>query len=305
MAIGVYGSIRSSDISINEIDAFYSLSTSRETNNNLFIRLTASDILEEMVLPVGDDLEVTGQDNLLEGMYNLTLPATIFNQVGIYTIFLRPKKTRLNIVDCGVLSALPSVKGIILDSADLTSDQSANNGLQGYRIEYINTDGTKVRNTPRFVVSSNKVVPITENIGNTSSKSVRYRFDDTGTLIFLQVTPASSSSVKPNVSPFIGNPNQTILISNTSMNPISIEVDMVENDINTVVDIVGGEQIKDVDNGIMTHYTTDENGDKQILKQFDLYEIKDNVGNVSLFEVKEERTTIDTSQDMDEITGSV
>ena len=76
---------------------------------------------------------------------------------------------------------------------------------------------------------------------------------------------------------------------------------MVENDINTVVDIVGGEQIKDVDNGILTHY----NKDREILKQFDLYEIKDDVGNVSLYEVKQRRDTIDSSQDFDQITEDV
>ena len=305
MAIGNYGNIRAADISIDQIDAFYSFSTSRESNSNEFFRLTSTDVLEEINLPSGDDLEGAGEDNLLEGMYNLTLPSTIFNQIGIYTIYLKPKKYRTTIVDCGVLSALPSVKGIVLDANLLDSELTANNALQGYRIEYINSDGTKLRNVSRFVVTSNRVIPVTENIGNTSQTAVRYRFDDSGSLIFLQLTPASASNVKPNVTPFIGSPNQTILISSTAMNPIAIEVEMVENDVDTVVDLVGGEQIKDVDNGILTHYTTDADGNRQILKQFDLYEIKDDVGDVSLFEVKEERDTIDESQDFDDITDSV
>ena len=305
MAIGTYGTIRPSDISINNIDVFYSFSSSRDNNSNEFFRLTSTDVLEEINLPDNDDLSGSGEDNLLEGMYNLILPANIFNQIGIYTIYLRPRKIRTTIVDCGVLSALPSVKGIILDSTQLPTELTANNALQGYRVEYINSDGTKLRNVSRFVVTSNKVIPVTENIGNTSQTAVRYRFDDSGSLLFLQVTPSSASNVKPNVTPFIGNPGQTILLTNTAMNPLAIEVEMVENDIDSVVDFVGGEQIKNVNTGVLTNYTRDENGDRQILKQFNLFEIKDDVGNVSLYEVKQERDNIDESENFDEIVDSV
>ena len=305
MAIGNFGTIRPSDISINEIDVFYSFSSSRDNNSNEFFRLTSTDVLEQINLPTNDDLAGNNEDNLLEGMYNLILPANVFNQIGIYTIYLRPRRIRTTITDCGVLSALPSVKGIILDSNQLPTELTANNSLQGYRIEYINSDGTKLRNVSRFVVTSNRVIPVTENIGNTSQTAVRYRFDDSGSLLFLQVTPSSASNVKPNVTPFIGNPNQTILLSSTAMNPLAVEVEMVENDIDSVVDFVGGEQIKDVNTGILTNYTRDENGDRQILKQFDLFEIKDDVGNVSLYEVKQERDNIDESQNFDEIVDSV
>lgn len=305
MAIGSFGNVRASDISINDIDVFYSFSTSRNSNSNEFIRLNSTDVLEEINLPTGDDLEGSGEDNLLEGMYNMILPASVFNQIGIYTIYLKPKTYRTTIVDCGVLSALPTVKGIVLDGNSLPTQLTANNALQGFRIEYINSDGTKLRNTSRFVVTSNKVVPVTENIGNTSQTAVRYRFDDSGSLIFLQLTPSSASNVKPNVTPFIGTPNQTILMSSTSMNPLCVEVEMTENDIESIVDYVAGEQIKDVDNGIVTYYTTDGDGNRQILKQFDLYEIKDDVGNTSLYEVKQERESIDESQSFDDITSSI
>jgi hypothetical protein len=306
MAIGNFGNIRAADIDVNNIDVFYSYSPDRTQNSNEFFRLTATDVLTDIPLPDGDDLVGNDtDDNLLEGMYNLTLPSTVFNETGIYTVYLQPKKYRTVIQDCGVLSALPSIKGILLDSNDLPTELTANNALQGFRVEYINDDGTKLRNVSRFITTSNKVIPVTENIGNTSQASVRYRFDDAGTLIFCQVTPSSSSNVKPNVTPFIGLPNQNIIISSTAFNPLAVEVEFVENDIDTVVDYVGGEQIKDVDNGILTHYTRDDNGDRQILKQFDLYEIKDDVGNVSLFEVKEERDTIDNTQDFLDITDSV
>ena len=299
MATGIYGNVRPSDVAVSDMDVFYTYSADRETPSDTVTRIEADQIITGLELPAGDPLD-TGGENLLEGEYNLTLPASIFSELGIYTIYIRPKGIQNIIVDCGVLSSLPTVKGIVLNLNTLDDNLSANNALQGYRIEYINSDGTKLRNTARYVTSSNKCIAVTENIGNTSQTAVRYRFDDAGTLLFLQLTPASASNVKPNVTPFIGVPNQTILLYNTNFNPILMEVELVENDIDTVVAYVGGEQIKDVDNGILTNYDEDRN----IISQHDLYEIKDDVGNVPLFEVKEKREVIDSSQNFDEITQS-
>ena len=82
---------------------------------------------------------------------------------------------------------------------------------------------------------------------------------------------------------------------------MAIEINLVENTIDTIMDIVGGEQIKDVDNGILTYYDADRN----ILRQFNLFEIKEDVGEVSLYEVKERRENIDESQDFDNIVDQV
>jgi hypothetical protein len=234
---------------------------------------------------------------------NLRLPSETFSNTGIYMIYIRPKVIRTTIVDCGVLSALPTVKGVILDTNDpALTDLDGNNVLQGYKIEYQNSDGSKLRNVVRYVVTSNKVIPVTENIGNTSQTSVRYRFDDAGTLLFLQLTPSSASNVKPNVTPFIGVPNQTIFLSNTNFNPIAIEVELTENSIDTVVNLVGGEQIRDVQKGIVTYY--DRVGNERVItRQYDLYEIDDDVTDQNVYEVKERRDNIDTSQDFDDITN--
>jgi hypothetical protein len=183
----------------------------------------------------------------------------------------------------------------------IPSELQANNALQGYRIEYLNTDGSKLRNVVRYVVTSNKVVAIEANVGNTNQKATRYRFDDAGSLIFLQLTPSSSSDVKPNVLPFIGNPGQTILMSNTFFSPLVIEVELVQNTIDTLANILAGDQVKDVQKGILTYY--DEN--KVITNQFNLFEIKDDVTNVPLYEVKEIRTNIDASQDFNAVTNGL
>lgn len=299
MAIGVYGNVRASDINISDLDVYYSFVPDRNTVSSIFFRLISTDVLTEVKIPQAD--QVPGEENLLEGIYNLKLPVTVFNQIGIYTIYIRPKVIRLKITDCGVLSSIPSIKGIVLNSSDLPSNLQSNNALQGYKIEYIETDGTKIRNTVRYVTTSNKAVPVTENIGNTSQTAVRYRFDDSGNLLFLQVTPSSASNVKPNVNPFIGKPNQFILISNTNIKPEVIEVEMVENTIDTIIDYVAGEQIKDVDNGILTNFDANRN----IIGQSDLFEIKDDFTGVSLFEVKQKRTAIDQSQTFDNVLKDV
>jgi len=299
MAIGVYGNVRPADINITDLDVYYTFTPDRNTVSNTFFRLTATDVLTEIKIPQAD--QITNEENLLEGIYNLKLPSTVFNQVGIYTIYIRPKVIRIQITDCGVLSSIPSIKGVVLTSSDLPVNLTSNNALQGYKIEYIETDGTKIRNTVRYITTSNKAIPVTENIGNTSQTAVRYRFDDAGNLLFLQVTPSSASNVKPNVNPFIGKPDQFILLSNTNIKPKIIEIEMIENTIDTIVDLVGGEQIMDVDNGILTNF----NKNREITRQSDLFEIKDDFTGVSLFEVKQKRTTIDNTQTFDNVLKDV
>lgn len=302
MAIGVYGSIRGADVDINDIDIYYNYTPDRQTSNDNIFKLNATELLSYVNLPDDDPNTIVGGENLLEGLYNLRLPASVFNQLGIYTIYIKPKIIMSTIIDCSVLSALPTVNGIVIDVNTLSDEKlKTNNALQGFKVEYINTDGTKMKNVVRYVVSSNKVVPVSENVGNTSQKATRYRFDDAGTLIFLQLTPSSSSDVKPNVSPFIGNPAGIILLSNTYFSPLVLEIEFVENTIDTLADIIAGEQIKDVQNGTLTYY--DKN--RVIIKQFKLYELKNDVANVPLYEVKEKNKNIDTTQNFDDITTNV
>jgi hypothetical protein len=299
MAIGTIGITRPSDVNISDIDMYYDYTPNRQTPAGT---ITKVDNTADFLAPVQYDEGIVGYtENLLEGLYDLKLPASIFSQLGIYTIYLKPKLVPTVIADCSVLSALPTIKGIVIDMNSIPEDLRANNALQGYRIEYVNSDGTKLRNVVRYVVTSNKVSAINENIGNTTQKAIRYRFDDAGTLIFLQVTPSSSSDVKANALPFIGNIGQTILMSNTYFSPVVVEVEMVENTIDTLTNYVAGEQIKDVQNGILTYY--DEN--RVITRQFNLFEIKDDISNVPLYEVKERRTNIDVTENFDDVTAGI
>jgi hypothetical protein len=298
MSIGSYGIVRAADVTTDDIDVFYTYSPNRETISTTVTRLDAASVLTELKIP--DDEQIVNEENLLEGLFNFKLPADTFNSIGVYNIYIKPKAIKSTIVDCGVLAALPNIKGILLDATGLDDKLVATNGLQGYRIEYLNDDGNKIRNTYRIVTTSNRAVPVTDNVGNTSQNATRYRFDDSGSLIFLQVTPSSSSNVKPNVIPFIGVPNQEIIVSNTFFNPVTFEVELVENTIDTVMDFVSGEQLKDSDNGILTYY----NKNREIIKQFNVFQVNSDL-NTPLYEVKELRTDIDQSQNIDDVINSL
>lgn len=302
MGVGTYGLTRASDVSVDDIDIYYNYTPTREAENNDFFRLDPNVVLTEInLVDETDETFINDAENILEGVYNLTLPATIFNEIGVYTIYIKPKTYVLEVLDCNTLSALPNVKGLVIDMTDLPEQLQTNNALQGYRIEYLDGEKNKIRNLVRHIVSSNKVVPITENVGTPSQQATRYRFDDLGNLLFLQLTPSSAANVRPNQLPFIGKPGNIIKISNTYFSPMIIEVELVENTVESLTNILMGEQVKDVRSGILTYF--DRN--REIVKQFNLFTIKDDVQNVPLYEVKELRENVDENQDINNIIDSV
>jgi hypothetical protein len=248
----------------------------------------------------------TGGNNgveILGGLYNLTLPADEFNQLGIYTLYLRPSQIRTTITDCGVLSALPNVKGLVIDLSNVPSNflnKFVPQGLVGFRIEYLNADGSKIPNFFRLVTSCFYCEPVITNQVNTSQKAIRYRYVDGQTnLLFLTVSPSSSPTNKPNATPFIGQPDQDIIITNTYFNPVTIEVEMVEYDISSLAIALYGNQTKSIDDGIYTIYDSANN----IYRQYNLYEIRDQF-NALLYEVRESRgNNIDFSKNFNTITS--
>jgi hypothetical protein len=239
---------------------------------------------------------------VLGGLYNLTLPANQFNALGIYTLYIRPVQIRTIITDCGVLSALPNVKGIVIDITNVPTEYQNKfvpQGLVGFRVEYLNPDGSKIPNFFRVVTSSFYCEPVVTNEVNTSQKAIRYRYvDGDSNLIFLTLSPSSSPTNKPNATPFIGQPDQDIIITNTFFNPISLEVEMVEYDISSLAIALYGNQTKSIDDGIYTIYDSQNN----IYRQYNLYEIRDQF-NALLYEVRQNRNdNIDFSKNFTNIT---
>jgi hypothetical protein len=302
---GTYGIVRPSDVSPEDVEIFYHFTPSREsTGNNSLIKLNSADVLIRTDNPNKVQSGISGFE-VFGGMYTLKLPASIFGVKGIYTIIIKPIEIRTRIVDVGVLSAFPDIQGLLFDLSTIPQNfltKFENNALVGYRIEYLNTTPSadaKINNLFKIVTSNNRAEPVNQNLTNTNQKAIRYRFNDNSTLTFCTVSPSSTSSVKPNAFPFIGQPNQEVIITNTFFNPIMVEVEMVEQDIETLSYALFGNQTKSLEDGIYTIY----NFNNQIYKQYDLYEIKDRFNGSPLFEVREERQTIDFTKSFIDITN--
>lgn len=302
MAIGTYGTIRPADVSPEDAEIILNYTSSRDETDNFILKtLDAPSVLR----PYFNNANTGGNADVevLGGLYNLTLPAEEFNEVGIYTMMIRPAQIRTSITDCGVLSALPNVKGIVVDLSNVPPqfrNKFVPQGLIGYRIEYINADGSKVPNFFRIVTSSFYCEPVVVNQVNTTQKAVRYRYVDGVTnLMFLTVSPSSSPTNKPNATPFIGQPGQSIILTNTFFNPVTIEVDVVEYDISSLAHALYGNQTKSIEDGIYTIYDSENN----IYKQYNLFEIRDQF-NALLYEVRQDRgTNIDFTKNFTTITG--
>jgi hypothetical protein len=307
MAVGSYGIVRPADVSPADVEIFYHYAQNRTTTALVtFTKLNAEDVLTPVYHNENTDTSTDGSaanNEILGGLYNLKLKAENFSELGIYTLHLRPKQIRTSITDCGILASLPSVRGLIVDLSNVPvvdRNRFTPQGLVGYRVEYLDANKKKVPNFYRVVTSSFFCQPVVSNLNNGTDKAVRYQYtDQTTNLVFLTITPSSAPSSRPNVVPFIGQPGQSIILTNTYFNPTTIEVEMVEHDASTLAHALYGNQTKAVSQGIYTIY--DNNNDNAIYKQYNLYEVKDQF-NETLYEVREERDVIDESLDFNNIT---
>jgi hypothetical protein len=305
MASGTYGIVRPADINPDDVEVFYHYTPSRDKmGNTSLIKLNANDVLIRMDNPNKTQSNVGGFE-VFGGMYTLKLPVATFGAKGFYTIIIKPVEIRTKIVDVGVLSAFPDTSGILFDISSIPQNFVAkfeNNGLVGYRIEYLNSNPSaadaKINNFFRVITSNNRAEPVNQNLTNSNQKAIRYRFNDNSTLTFCTVSPSSAANVKPNALPYIGQPNQQVILTNTFFNPIMIEVEMVQHDIETLAFALFGNQTKSLEDGIYTVY----NFNNDIYKQYDLYEIKDKFTGKPLFEVREQRTSIDFTKTFTSIT---
>jgi len=298
MATGNYGTIRPADVSVDDIEMWYSYTPSRELITN--VELNSLDPAE-VLIPASDP---NNSSEILGGLYTLKLPTSIFGSKGYYSIIIRPKQIRTTIQDCGVLIDNQDVKGLAFDINQIPIELQGrfeNGNLVGYRIEYLKEEtGTgqdKIQNLFRIITSNNRALPITQNQGN-SNASQSYTFNDNATTVFCTVTPSSAPSVKPNATPFIGNPQQRVIITNTFFNPVMLEIEMVDYDDETLAYALYSNQTKSLEDGVYTIY----NFANQIYKQYNLYEVKDQFTGKPLYEVREQKFIIDPTKDFNDIT---
>lgn len=301
---GTYGITRDADVSPEDVEIFYHYAPNRLSTSTITLKKLDS---KTILTPVFHNSETTDDPyapnvEILGGLYNLTLQSKDFNQLGVYTLHLRPKQIRTKITDCGVLSSLPSVRGLIIDLGNVPTNERnkfAPQNLTGYRVEYINSsDKKKIPNFYRIITSNFYCEPVINNQTNSNQKSIRYRYTDSTTnLVFLTLTPSAAPTSKPNTIPYIGETGQSIILTNTYFNPMTVEIEMVEYDSETLGYALYGNQTKSISNGIYTIYDNNNN----IYKQYNLYEVKDQY-NETLYEVREKRTDIDQTLDFDIIT---
>lgn len=286
-------------MSPEDVEIIMNYTPSRDVTQNFVLKkLDAASLLT----PYFNNNETGGNVNeILGGLYNLQLPAAEFNALGIYTLYIRPAEIRTNITDCGILSALPNVKGIIIDLNNVDPqyrNKFVNQGLVGFRVEYLNEDGSKITNFFRIITSSFFCEPVTTNLVNTQQKQIRYRYVESGSdLLFCTLSPSSAPSNKPSATPFIGQPNQNIIITNTYFNPVTVEIEMAQYDIDTLAIALYGNQTKSIEDGIYTLYDTNNN----IFEQYNLFEVRDEFNNL-LYEVRQNRgDNIDFSKNFNSI----
>jgi peptidoglycan hydrolase-like protein with peptidoglycan-binding domain len=297
MAVGNYGTVRAADVSVDDIEIFYTKNDGNSISNLIKFPDPSA------VLVKVDNPDPENQGEIFGGLYTLRLPTSIFNSKGIYTIIIRPKQHRLKISDCAVLAANNDVVGVVIDKgdADFPTKLSADGSLVGYRIEYISTDPNaaekKIPNLFRIITSDNRAAAVSDQT-NSSAKNNSYAFSTSSNLTFCTLTPSSAPSVRPNALPYIGEPEQEIIVSNTYFNPIMLEVEMVEHDDETLAYALYGNQTKSLEDGIYSIY----NFENAIYRQYNLYEVKDQFTGSPLYEVRQERDAIDFTKDFDSIT---
>lgn len=283
----VYGTKRPANITSDDVDIFYSYRPSRAEDSaeySTFKKLDSKLLMNTSGKTDGGNVEV------LPGMFDLRLPLDIFGNVGIYTIYIKPKEIRTTILHISTLAAYPDVRGLVLDTNGMS-----NGSLVGYRIEYFNESGDREEDF-RIITSNNRCEPVAQIFNDATQNGVRYRFNDAASLMFCTVTPSTSLSFNNNTLPNIGAVGQEIALINTKFNPVCIEVEMVENDAETIATMLNGDQIRDLEHATITTF----NKNHEPFSQFSYYTSKNKLGK-ALYEVKVKEEATESSLDYDAI----
>ena len=290
-SIGTYGTTIGIFIPNNEIpslvDISYCYHETREydsVSSGIFKKLSPS-----LLTPVRREEDDDYSDGYVEGMYNLQLPLSEFNKKGFYTVFIKPREIEAVITDVGNLTAFPNIRGIILNTTQVQDGITAtkartNNDLVGYRIIYLNDNGVR-QDYYRIITSNNKCEPVVMAPNSSSDKAYSYRYEDSSSLTFITVSPSSAPTFKDNAMPYIGKPTQKILLVNTLFEPIQLDIEMVNHNADTISYMLENNQLRDLDNGLVTTY----NDNNAIYSQSEHYTLKDSYTGEAIYEVRKNR----------------
>ena len=247
MANGVYGTKKPAQITSEDVDIFYYYRQTRSSES----KMNGFEQLDSKIL---HNTYVNDGKEVLPGMFDLRLPLDKFKEPGIYNVYIKPREIKTNIFAVSTLSAYPNIRGIVLQAKSLGSI-GENGGLVGYRVEYI--DNNVRSETFRLITSNNKCEPLAQNLTSVHGNNVTFRFNDNSNLTFCTLTPSSNMSFDSNATPYIGKPNQEIRLINTKFNPIMLEIEITEHDIETLTTMLEGEQLRNLDHGLITTFNQD------------------------------------------------
>lgn len=291
MAQGVYGTSIPANINPQkDVEIWFNYKASRSDDSydsNTYSQLESNCLVK-----------ATDNDNSpIEGMYSLKLPMGKFSKRGYYSVYIKPKELETEIVDIAPLSSFNDVKGIILKNdknvnIDLASLLGQDNSLVGYRLVFVENNGT-TSDDVRIITSSNRCEPMVQTTG---AKTTVYRYNANSDFVFLTVTPSTAPSFKANATPYIGKVGQKIRLINTKFDPIHLDIEMVENDADTLATMIMGDQLRSLDEGLITTF----NSDKEIFKQQEIYSLKDSATGRPIYEVRKLRDNVDSSQQLPE-----
>ena len=289
---GTYGTRIASNVTQKDVEIFYSYSPTRnsdDVNEASFIKLPSNLLFDAK----------TEDNDVLEGLKNLKLPLQYFNKKGFYSVYIRPKEVKAVINNVSTLTAYPDVRGIVIDTTlvtELSNELSTNNMLVGYRIVYLDENGNR-ENYYRIVTSNNKCEPVEQSLPNVNQNATRYRFNEGSNLTFITVSPSVAPSFKPNATPYIGKVGQQILFVNTKFEPILLDIEMVDKDVENIATMLEGSQLRSLDNGLVTTF----NENNEIYHQSEHYSLKNEYTGEPIFEVKKNKTdSIDFSQTIED-----
>ena len=292
MSQGVYGtSIPAYIDPQNDVEIWYNYKASRTTdsvNTDEYIQLSPSCLVQSRM----STSPIISKD--LEGMYSLKLPLAEFSRLGFYSVYIKPKEYSMVIADIAPLSAYPDVKGIVIDTTKITDTVLqnmllTNNGLVGYRIIYV--DNGNRQSDVRIITSNNRCEPMVQTSGE---KTTVYRYNDASSMVFITLTPSTAPSFKSNATPYIGAIGQQILLVNTKFDPVHLDIEMVEHDADTLATLINGDQLRSLDEGLITTF----NSSHEIVAQQDIYTLKEKGTNRPIYEVRKLRNDIDFNQEM-------
>lgn len=291
MSVGVYGSRRSANPSGNDVDILYAFSPSREELGDLQFTPLYGSVTE------AEFRSILGAD----GGYKLRLPASIFNKLGFYLVLIKPKSFRTQIVDCSFVvtnndtEIQISKKGIVIPKLEFQTSGS----LIGYQIEYFDDNGNKIKNFHRIITSSD-IVSVSTNNNNSNANSTSYVLNPNGNNLFLTLTPDEASLISNEQKADLGSAGQSILISNTFFDPTMVEVEMVNQTMETLSWLLGGNSVRNLETGEYSIF--DDNN--RLYKQFNLLTRKSQFNNGNL-DIREEKRDVNLDQNFNDISQGI